>query len=83
MKKLIWMALLSMIACGAYAAVDVNEAERVPASGRKIIPLDGEWRFVKSDAETAGAVACAWESVTIPHSWNALDGQNGKALGGA
>ncbi len=48
------------------------------ASGREVVPLNADWRFVKSDAAQAQAVAGGWEPVTIPHCWNALDGQNGK-----
>ncbi len=43
---------------------------------RKVIPINDNWKFVKSDAPSAPADA-VWESVTLPHSWNAVDGMDG------
>ncbi len=46
---------------------------------RKITTLNEGWRFLKADvpAETAAAYAVRGEAVTLPHTWNALDGQDG------
>jgi beta-galactosidase len=45
---------------------------------REVTSLPDSWKFIKQDvpltAKTEG-----WESVTLPHTWNALDGQLGKA----
>jgi beta-galactosidase len=49
------------------------------AAGREGVPLDGDWRFLKRDVESVDGAVDAWETVRIPHCWNALDGQNGKA----
>jgi beta-galactosidase len=38
------------------------------------------WRFIKQDAGLHADVA-AWEPVTIPHTWNTFDGQDGPAPG--
>lgn len=35
---------------------------------RRIIDFNGSWQFKKTDT---------WESVTLPHTWNAIDGQDG------
>ncbi len=35
------------------------------------------WKFVKEDAGPAGAVKSRGKSVTLPHTWNAQDGQDG------
>ena len=35
---------------------------------RRIIPLQDQWLFTKEDATT---------SVTLPHTWNAIDGADG------
>lgn len=41
------------------------------AALRDDVPLDGKWLFSKNPAE--GQIR-QWESVNIPHSWNATDG---------
>jgi len=41
---------------------------------RNIINLNENWLFVK---DTADITARAGETVTLPHTWNALDGQDG------
>ena len=47
---------------------------------RHVTPLAEGWRFLRADA--AGAEAAAfddrdWARVRVPHTWNALDGQDG------
>ncbi len=47
---------------------------------RNKILLDRDWRFVKQAAGLKEAVAAAkitGEPVTLPHTWNAVDGQDG------
>lgn len=46
---------------------------------RKIKPLEFGWRFLKADVTAGMAIehAAKGEAVTLPHSWNALDGQDG------
>src|SRR5262245_18190 len=44
--------------------------------------LSAGWRFLASDAAGAEApefddAAAGWNTVSIPHTWNALDGQDG------
>jgi beta-galactosidase len=55
-----------------------------PASPRTDTLLGQGWRFLPADA--AGAeqpgfddTPLPWQSVTVPHTWNALDGQDGGA----
>ena len=45
-------------------------------SRNEIILSDG-WKFIKAEADVAAPFA-DWQAVQIPHTWNALDGQNGK-----
>lgn len=45
---------------------------------REIIPLNADWRFIRQDADLA-APSSAWDTVTVPHTWNALDAQDGPA----
>lgn len=47
---------------------------------RKIIPFNEGWKFVKSNEEQAvnrDFNDQEWHEVTIPHTWNAVDGANG------
>ena len=47
---------------------------------RQTIDLPNGWRFLKADAAPDAPVTSpGWESVTVPHCYNALDGQNGQA----
>jgi beta-galactosidase len=52
-----------------------------PANGRSTIDLTAAtWKFLKADAANAqqtGFNDTAWSDVTLPHTWNALDGQDG------
>ena len=46
---------------------------------RKIININEGWRFLKDavPAEQAVQYAAHGEAVTLPHSWNAIEGQDG------
>ena len=47
---------------------------------RHALPLDADWRFLRADAPGAEAPAFddrRWARVTLPHTWNAQDGQDG------
>ena len=46
---------------------------------RRIICIDQNWQFLKADIspEQAGANAARGEAVSLPHTWNAADGQDG------
>jgi len=51
-----------------------------PPAARTDTLIDTEWRFLRSDASGAQATAfndAAWTAVTLPHTWNATDGQDG------
>jgi beta-galactosidase len=51
-----------------------------PAAIRTDTLLDTGWRFLRSDATGASATAfddASWTAVTVPHTWNASDGQDG------
>ncbi len=43
---------------------------------RKILQLSDNW-FFKKTSDIPSSVPEAWESVSIPHTWNAQDGQDG------
>jgi beta-galactosidase len=68
-------SLLAFAACGS----DESDGSAVLTARSDTLLADG-WRFWKAD--TAGAEApafddAAWESVSVPHTYNALDGQDG------
>ena len=51
-----------------------------PASARTDTLIDTGWKHLRSDASGASASAfndASWSSVTLPHTWNATDGQDG------
>ena len=54
-------------------------ADRTPVS-RSQVALDTGWRFAVDDTVDASGAAfddSAWAAVSVPHTWNALDGQDG------
>jgi beta-galactosidase len=51
-----------------------------PPATRSDTLINTEWRFLRSDASGAQATAfndASWTAVTLPHTWNATDGQDG------
>jgi beta-galactosidase len=47
---------------------------------RRVVPLADGWHFLRADAPGAEGVAFddrAWSRVSVPHTWNAKDGQDG------
>jgi beta-galactosidase len=51
-----------------------------PVGGRTRVPINADWKFLRSDAAQASANSfddAAWTSVALPHTYNAVDGQNG------
>ena len=44
---------------------------------RDILNLNNGWKFCKNMAQAPAALPADWEGVNLPHSWNAVDGQDG------
>ncbi|MCI6465532.1 MAG: beta galactosidase jelly roll domain-containing protein [Faecalicatena sp.] len=44
---------------------------------RKTILLDTGWKFVKTASDVEAAVNSCGEDISLPHTWNAVDGQDG------
>lgn len=44
---------------------------------RKIIPLNHGWQFTKTAYADAQNTDTAWETISLPHTWNAIDGADG------
>ena len=43
---------------------------------RHILNINADWQFAKQNVMVEAEVSL-WESVTLPHTWNAVDGQDG------
>ena len=44
---------------------------------REIININQKWAFTKDATEVPAVMPEKWYWVNIPHSWNAIDGQDG------
>lgn len=44
---------------------------------RNVIPLNTNWKFIRQDAGLPDVFPTAWQDVTLPHCWNAVDGMDG------
>ena len=44
---------------------------------RQIVNINQKWAFKKQTAQVPAAIGEDWEYVDLPHSWNAVDGQDG------
>ena len=44
---------------------------------RNIININENWKFIQEDAGLPGVYPADWQTVDIPHSWNAVDGCDG------
>ena len=50
------------------------------AQAKEVININAAWKFIKSNpagAEQASFNDASWESIALPHTWNAIDGQDG------
>ena len=44
---------------------------------RTIVNFNAKWAFSKEAAAVPAAIDNKWNFVNLPHSWNAIDGQDG------
>ena len=44
---------------------------------RTITNINRKWAFTKQTTEIPSEINNKWDFVNLPHSWNALDGQDG------
>jgi beta-galactosidase len=68
-----------MTLAAAQAPAQTIAGTPTPAAARTHVPL-AEWRFNRADVTNAAATDfddSAWQQVTVPHTWNAQDGQDG------
>ena len=45
---------------------------------RQIVNINAKWAFTKQAKELPAALPLDWNFVNLPHSWNAIDGQDGE-----
>ncbi len=69
MKSLLPLLLTAFITLGSVGA----------SAQRQTVDLPDGWKFLKHDTAPDAVVSDEWKPVRVPHCWNALDGQNGKA----
>jgi beta-galactosidase len=65
---------------GGVGGAGTGGAYVAPSSTRSDTLIDTGWKHLRSDATGASATAfndSSWSSVTLPHTWNAMDGQDG------
>lgn len=46
---------------------------------RKIIPLNHGWQFTKTAYDKLSQPNTSWDNISLPHTWNAVDGADGSA----
>ncbi|MEF2837926.1 MAG: glycoside hydrolase family 2 TIM barrel-domain containing protein [Oscillospiraceae bacterium] len=44
---------------------------------RSVLSLNPSWSFLKDCSQVPSAIGEDWEIVNLPHTWNAIDGQDG------
>ena len=77
-----WLALLALAMgarCKAALSPPPSHVARGDGARADVMLADG-WRFIRADvpgARAPGFADAAWTPVTLPHTWNALDGQDG------
>jgi beta-galactosidase len=52
----------------------------VPAESRTVVNFNGDWSFIRQDvggAESPSFDDSSWTGITLPHTYNAFDGQDG------
>lgn len=44
---------------------------------RNIININLDWKFIREDAGLPASYPTHWSDVDLPHTWNAVDGNDG------
>ena len=44
---------------------------------RQVIPINSGWKFIRRDAGLPERLPEEWQTVKLPHTWNAVDGHDG------
>jgi len=73
---------LSLLAVACSPSGGNSEAQNVGSGSRVDTNLNAGWSFQRADVPFAEALSfddAAWPVLDLPHTWNALDGQDGPA----
>lgn len=63
-----------------YGSVAEADPYTLPTSNRADLTLNDSWKFNRADvagAQNVGFDDSSWSAITLPHTWNNVDGQNG------
>jgi beta-galactosidase len=75
-KYRISLALILLL--GAACSEKQPEAVWTAQGARQVLELDHGWQFLRKElAPESNSSALDWKSVSLPHTWNAKDGQDG------
>ena len=78
MTCLNFSALVGIFALSLVTGFGQTPGPALPAAGRQVLPLTADWRFIRQNVDIAEA-SDGWDAITVPHTWNARDGQAGPA----
>jgi beta-galactosidase len=82
-QKLVRLRVAACLSCLVAAANLLAASVQTyapPVNQRMDVLLNAEWRFIRQDVEggqSASLDDSNWSTVNLPHTWNALDGQDG------
>ena len=88
LNRRVWLTVLAgFFAASLCACSSAKHSEDVSTLGtesvvapRIAIDLNPDWKFIRQDvpgAEQPGFDDSAWQTVSLPHTWNNLDGEDG------
>jgi beta-galactosidase len=89
LKSALWVIVWSLgsvalLGCGSQStgggAATLPTVHGQTESPRIVIDLNPDWKFIRRDesgAEQPGFDDSAWQSISLPHTWNNLDGEDG------
>jgi beta-galactosidase len=76
------VAIAIIISSLSFPTVQAQTVYTPPPSNRLDTVLATDWRFIRSNppgAQNLGYDDSSWQAVTVPHTWNNQDGQDGGA----
>lgn len=77
------LAALLVLSSVPGACTEAHANAGVPASPREVTPLDSGWLFLREDVQGAESInfdASAWQKVSLPHTYDATDGDVGETF---
>lgn len=77
---MVFKRFIPLLLFAALVSVARSETYAPPTSHRTDTIINSQWRFIRQDvvgAQNPGFDDSAWSAITLPHTWNNLDGQDG------